>query len=147
LQNILVAIDDIEATTISSPIVERTLELAQALSSNVWVLHVIPRLGEPPFNVDGKTLRHEVDIERRREYKYLQKLVQSLCERSINATALLLEGKVITTILEESERLDIDLIVLGCHRHSLLYGALMDMTDDGLLSKCCRPIMIVPIPA
>ena len=51
----------------------------------------------------------------------------------------------LNTILKESERLDIDLIVLGCQRHSLLYGALMDVTEEGLLSKCAYPIMFVPM--
>jgi nucleotide-binding universal stress UspA family protein len=55
------------------------------------------------------------------------------------------EGAIIRSILDESERLDIDLIVLGCHRHGLLYGALTEFTEEGLLSKCPRPIMFVPI--
>lgn len=147
VKNILVAIDDIEATTISTPIMKQTQELASVFSSKVWILHVIPRLGEAPFNVDGEILRQEVDTERRREHRCLQHLVQSLRDCNIDATALLLEGKVITTILEQSNRLDIELIVLGCHKHGLLYGALMNITDDGLLSKCCRPIMIIPLPA
>lgn len=144
MKNILVAIESCEATTIASPIMERTIELASALSSKVWILHIVPHSREAPFNVESKTLRMEVAAELRHEHEFLQHLAQCLRDRDIDATALLVEGATIGTILKESDRLDIDLIVLGCHRHGLLYGALMDVTDEGLLSKCTRPIMFIP---
>ena len=145
MKNILVAIDDHEAITVASPIVARTLELATAFSSKVWLLHIVPPARQPPFNIDKDVLRKEMAGELRHEHKSLQHLAQSLRERHVDATALLVEGAIIRTILDESERLDIDLIVLGCHRHGLLYGALTEFTEEGLLSKCPRPIMFVPI--
>jgi len=146
VKNILVAIDDCEATTIASPIMERALELASAFSSKVWILHVVPHPGEAPFNVDSRLLRREVAAELRHEHGFLQHLAQGLRDRGIEATALLFEGGVVSTLLKESGRLDIDLIILGCHRHGLLYGAIMDITEEGLLSNCPRPIMFVPLP-
>jgi len=145
MKNILVAIDNCETTTITTPIMERTLELASAFSSKVWILHIVPNPGQPPFNVDSKTLRGEVAAELHHEHEFLQHLAQRLRDRDIDATALLVEGAITRTILKESDRLDIDLIVLGCHKHGLLYGALMEFTEEGLLSKCPRPIMFVPI--
>ena len=146
MKNILVAIDSCEATTIASPIMERTLELASAFSSKVWILHIVPPSRQPPFNVDGKVLRREVAAELQHEHEFLQQLAQCLQDRDVDATALLVEGPTVRTILKESDRLDIDLVVLGCHSHGLLYGALMDVTEEGLLSKCRRPIMFVPVP-
>jgi len=146
VKNILVAIDTCEAITIASPIMERTLELADAFSSKVWILHIVPPSRQPPFNVDAKTLRREVAAEFRHEHDFLQHLAQCLRDRDIDANALLVKGATIKTILNESDRLDIDLIVLGCHQHGLLYGALMDVTEEGLLSNCSRPLMFVPEP-
>ena len=146
MKNILVAIDDCEATTIASPIMERTIELAGAFSSKVWILHIAPHSRQPtPFNVDSKMLRREVAAEFRHEHDFLQHLAQCLRDRDVDAKALLVEGATVRTILRESDRLDIDLIVLGCHRHALLYGALMEFTEEGLLSKCTRPIMFIPV--
>jgi nucleotide-binding universal stress UspA family protein len=125
--------------------VERTLELASAFSSKVWLLHVVPTSREPPFNVDSKTLRQEVAAELRHEHDFLQHLAQCLRDREIDATALLVEGATIRTMLKESDRLDIDLIVLGCRRHGRLFGALMDATEESMLSKCPRPIMFIPL--
>ena len=146
MKNILVAIDSCESTTIATPIIERTIELANAFSSKVWVLHVASHSRQAPFNVDGKTLRREFAAELHHEHDFLQHLAQCLRDRAVDARALLVEGATIKTILKESERLDIDLIVLGCHGHGLLYGALTDVTDEGLLSKCERPLMFIPIP-
>lgn len=145
MKNILVAIDDHEAVTAASPIIARTLELATAFSSKVWLLHIVPPARQPPFNIDKDVLRKEMAGELRHEHKSLHHLAESLRERHADVTALLVEGAIIRTILDESERLDIDLIVLGCHRHGLLYGALTEFTEEGLLSKCQRPIMFVPI--
>ena len=146
VKNILVAIDNCEATTIASPLMERTIELASAFSSRVWIFHVVPPPREAPFNVDDKLLRRETAAEFRHEHEFLQRLAQCLRDRDIDATALLVKGTVVKMLVKESARLDIDLIVLGCHRHGLLYGALLDMTEEGLLSKCPRPIMFVPEP-
>ncbi len=146
MKNILVAIDSCEATTIASPIMVKTIELASALSSKVWILHIVPPPRQPPFNLDSKTLRKEVAAEYRHEHGFLRQLAQCLRERGIEAAAHLVEGATITTLLKESDRLDIDLIVLGCHKHGLLYGAIMDNTEEGLLSKCPRPVMFVPSP-
>ena len=146
MKNILVAIDSCEATTIASPIIERTVELANAFSSKVWILHIVPRSHPSSFNVDNKTLRREAADELHHEHEFLQHLAHCLQDRDINASALLVEGATISTILKEAERLDVDLIVSGCHKHSPIYGALMDGTEEGLLCKCTYPIMFVPVP-
>ncbi len=146
MKNILVAIDSCEAITIASPIMKRTLELASAFSSKVWILHIVPHSRQPPFNVDSTTLRKEIAAELRHEHEFLQQLAKCLRDRDIDASALLVEGATIKTILKESGRLNIDLIVLGCHKHGLLFGALLDPTEEGLLSRCTRPLMFVPVP-
>ncbi len=144
MKNILLAIESCETTTVTSPVVEKTIELASAFSSKVWVLHVVPPSRQPPYNVDSKVSRNEVAAELRREHDFLQQLAKCMRERNIEATALLIEGKIVRTIMNEAERLGIDLVVVGCHKRGRLYGALLDDTEEGLLSKCARPIMFVP---
>ena len=144
MKRILVAIDDVESNTINSPMMMRVIEQARAFSSKVWLLHVAPRLRPIPFNVDGKLLRREAATELHHEHDFLQQLAQCLRDREIDAKALLIEGATIGSIMEEAERLDVDLIILGCHKHGLLYGALMDITEEGLLSRCMRPLLFIP---
>ena len=144
MKKILMAIESCETTTIASPIVEKTLELAGAFSSKVWVLHVAPPSRQHPYNVDSKISRDAISGELRHEHEFLQHLARCMENKNVNATALLVEGPIINTILNESERLGVDLVVLGCHRHGMLYGALMEDTEEGLVSKCTRPIMFIP---
>lgn len=144
MKNILMAIESCESTTVRSPIVEKTIELASALSCKVWIVHVVPSIKQLPYNVDSKISRHEVAAEYRQEHEFIQYLAKCMQVKDIDASALLLEGPVISTLLNESERLEIDLIVLGCQKHSRLYSAVMDDTDEGMLSKCSYPIMFIP---
>ena len=145
MKDILMTIEDCETTTIASPIVEKTLELASAFSSKVWILHIVPPSRQSPYNVDNKILRREVATELHHEHDFLQHLAKCMRDKNIDVTALLVQGSIINTILQESERLVIDLVILGCHKHGLLYSALMDDTDEGLLATCSRPIMFVPV--
>ena len=144
MKNILMTIDDCETTTIVSPIVEKTLELASAFSSKVWILHIVPPLHQSPYNVDNKMFRRDIATEYRQEHDFLQHLAKCMRDKNIHVTALLAQGSIISTILEESERLAVDLLVLGCLKHGMLYSALMNDTDESLLAKCSRPIMFVP---
>lgn len=146
MKNILVAVGSCESTTVVSPMIEKTLELANAFSSKVWLLHVLPHSHQPPFNIDSKTARRELAAEFRNEHEFLQQLAKCIQERDIDVTALLVQGSIVKSIVKESERLDVDLITLGCHKHGRLYGALMDNTEEGLLSQCSRPIMFIPQP-
>ena len=144
MKNILVAIESCETTTVASPIIQKTIELASAFSSKVWVLHVLPPSRQPPYNVDTDLSRHETASELRQEHEFLQQLAKCMQDKDVEASALLVHGKIIDTILKEAGRLEVDLIVLGCHRHGSLYGALMQDTEEGLVSKCSQPVMFVP---
>ncbi len=144
LKNILVAVESCEFTTIASPLIERALELANAFSGKIWLLHVLPHSQQPPFNLDSETARRETAAEFRNEHEFLQQLAKCIQERDIDVTAILVQGSIIKSILKESERMDADLIVLGCRKHGRLAGVLMDSTEEGLLSKCTRPIMFIP---
>ena len=147
MKNILLAIEDCEATTIASPLVERALELASAFSSKVWLVHVVPHPGEPPFNLDREVLRREIAAEYRQEHDYLQHLALCPRDRGIDASALLVEGSPASTLLAEVDRLQADLVMLGCHSHGVSYGVVLDTTEEGMLGKCRCPMMFVPVTA
>ena len=145
MKNILMTIKDCEATTTSSPILEKTIELANNCSSKVHIIHIAPPSCEPPYNIDSEIFRREVAKELRDKHDFLLHLEKHLRDVNIDATALLVQGSIISTILQESERLAIDLIMLGHQKHSTLYRALMGDATEGLLTKSSCPIMFVPI--
>ena len=63
MKKILVAVDNLENITIASPLIEKTIELANAFSSKVWLLHVVPQARPSPFNIDNDVLRREAARE------------------------------------------------------------------------------------
>jgi len=144
VKNLLVAIENCETTTTDSPVVKKALELADAFSSRIWLVHVVPPSRQPPYNIDSKVSRHEAANELRNEHDYLQYLAKCMATRKIDVNALLVQGAVVNSLLKEAVRLDSDLVIMGCHKHGRLYGALMDSAEEGLLSKCPCPIMFVP---
>ena len=145
MKKILMTIKDFDTTTIASPIMEKTIELASSCSSKVQIIHVAPPSCSPPYNIDSKIFRREVATELRYEHNCLQHLAKYMRDENIDAKALLIRGSIISTILHESERLAVDLVVIGRHKHGPLYSALMNGTDEGLLAKCSCPIMFVPV--
>ena len=144
MKNILVAIEDCQSTTIASPLIKQAIELASAFSGKVKILHVVPQSRQYPFNIDKKIIRDEIAHELHDEHKCLQQLTKRLRDQNVDATSLLVEGAVIKTILHEAKRLDIDLIILGRHRHGVLYSTLMNGTEENLLKKCACAVMFVP---
>ena len=94
------AIESCETTTIASPIVKKTLELASAFSSKVWVLHVAPPSRQHPYNVDSNISRHAISDELRHEHEFLQHLAKCMQNKNVDATALLVQGAIINTILK-----------------------------------------------
>ncbi len=147
MKNILVAIENIEGTDMASPLIVHTMKLAAKFSSKVWLVHVVPRAGTTPFTVPRELLRDQAASELHHEHKLLQYLTGTMRDRGINASALLVKGATVKTILNEAERRDVDLLVVGSHSHSLLYRALLDGTEERLLNKSTRPILFVPEPS
>lgn len=145
MNNILLTIKEFENASITSPIVQQTVDLARCLSSRVHVLHVVPSSHQTPYNVDEELYRCGIAAELRHEHKCLQQLTEDMRRADVDALALLVKGPIIRMILYEAERLAVNLIILGRHRHGPLYLTLMDNTDQGLIAKCECPVMFVPI--
>ena len=146
MKTIVVAIENIEGTDLASPVIETTLKLAASFASKVWLVHVVPRPGTTPFTVPRERLREQAAGELHHEHKFMQHLTAAMRDRGIDATALLVEGATVKTIIGEADRLDADLIVVASHSHSLLYRALLDGTGERLLNESRRPILFVPEP-
>jgi len=144
MRHILVAIDNIEGTTAASPLIQQSLALARAFRSKIWLLHVVPQPGVTPFTVARELLRGQAASELSHEHRALHALTGYLRDSGVEATALLVEGPTVKTLLNEAERLDADLVVVNSHRHTLLYRALLDGAGERLLNESPRPVLFVP---
>jgi len=154
--NILVCVDFSDGLP---KLIAETKLLANALSSKVWLLHVAePKPGMIPYTgsyvdygsgfvdygPDPKVLRDQVAQKFHAEHRALQKEAEGLRGAKIETTALLIQGAVIKTILEEAEKLTIDLIILGSHGHGAVYSLLVGSVSEGVLKNAVCPVLVIP---
>lgn len=140
--NIIVPID-------FSDVTERVLREASiaalARGAKIWLLHVA--MPEPDFvGFEGgpDVVRDQVAKEFREEHRQVQGYADQLTSEGIDVTALLVQGPTVQTILEEADRHDADLIVMGSHGHGTLYQMIVGSVSEGVLRKTRCPVLLVP---
>ena len=129
-KRILVATDLSDGT---DAVVEQAERLAQRFDALIRVVHVVP--SEP------------VGVEYREREAEVQKIGDRLWDRQIVAKALLVQGPTVETILEEAERWDTDLIVMGVKRDRASSHCVLGAVSDGVIRGAPCPVMVVPAGA
>ncbi|TAL50123.1 MAG: universal stress protein [Chitinophagaceae bacterium] len=143
MKNILVAID-FEGGAIL--LIDKANELAEKFGSKVWVVHVAAP--DPEFvgiEIGPPSVREFRAKELRGEHRTIQHYTSMLNEKGIKAEGLLIPGATVDTIVEESFKLNIDLIIIGHHKHGFLYKTFAGNTDASLIKKSKVPVLIIPL--
>lgn len=144
MQNILVAVDFSETT---EEILERALGMATAFSAKLWLVHAAAPAPEfIGYDAGPQTVRNAVAAEFREEHRRLQELAAGLRNRGVTATAILAQGATVEAVLEEAEKLEVDLIVLGASRHGALHRVLQGSVSEGVIRQAPCPLLLVPVP-
>ncbi len=142
MQNIIAAVDFSE---VAESVLSRSAEIAKGLACQLWLVHVAAP--EPDFvgyEAGPQSVRDQVAKHLKDEHLQLQESAQSLRDQGIEATALLIQGPTVATILREAEKLNADLIVLGSHGHGQVLRSLLGSVSEGVLHKAKTPVLIVP---
>ena len=160
MKKILVAVDFSKNT---EGVVEQASALAQGPGAKLWIVHVtsdaLQRAYEstqfygfaPEFSsgLDGdvEMARDLCAQEYMREHESLLNLSSKMRQDGIDAQAMLLKGEAADLILEKAEDLDIDVIVMGSHGHSLLRKVLLgSVTEEVLRKTFCSVLIVPPLP-
>lgn len=136
----------VDFSPVTSPVLETVGKLAIACQSKVFLVHVAPalspELSETPVPQQYRdTAAHML----RDEHRKLQNLAGDLTKRGCEAEALLVEGHcTVEKILDEAQRLQADLIVMGSHGHGKVFDLLVGSTCEGVLRRAGVPVLIVP---
>ncbi|MBN1951447.1 MAG: universal stress protein [Bacteroidales bacterium] len=142
MKNILVGIDFHERT---SYLVEKAFEWMKPYDAKIWLLHATAP--EPDFvgyAVGPEYIRDFRAKEIRNEHKLLSSFVDKLKAMGAVADGLLVQGNTIDVVLEESKKLNIDLIIFGHHEHSLLYKIFFGSHASEIIQKSAIPVLVVP---
>jgi nucleotide-binding universal stress UspA family protein len=143
MKNILVAIDFEKEASL---LIDRAFDLAQKFGSKVWLIHVAAP--DPEFVGYDVGPQNERDFradELKKEHKIIEKYAHQLKEKGIDAEELLIQGATVETILKETEKLNIDLVIIGHHKHRLLYKTFVGNTDSSLVNKSKVAVLQIPL--
>ena len=136
------------AVDLASP-AERALEVAGDMAArtdgHIYVLHVAePDPDFVGYDIGPDVVRDQVAEEYHREHRQVQALAEGLRKEGIDATALMIQGAIVETILREAERLDVDFIVVTSHGHGAAFDLLIGSISKGVVHKSSRPVLVVP---
>lgn len=144
MKNILVAVD---FDTKTNRLLKQAAEIAGKFNSKIWIIHVAAP--DPDFVGYKGTGTEYVQEQRiadlRKEHRVIQRYAAQLTKQGFNATALMVQGTTVQTVLDESKKLKIDLLIIGSHKHGLLYRAFAEMTTSAVIKKSKIPILVVPL--
>jgi len=143
MKNIMVAVDFNDSI---GELMVYADSLAQKFSSKVWVLHVAEP--EPDFVGYEPGPQYIRDIkaeEYREEHHNLQEVCKNFLSEDIEAEALLIQGSTVETVMEEAQKLNIDLLIVGTHKHSFLHNLLQESISLELFKKAEIPMLTIPI--
>lgn len=143
MKNILVGIDFHDY---SETLINKALELAKPFNSKIWLLHVAAP--DPDFigyEVGPQYIRDERAKTLNKEHSKLWDYTLFVRQQGIEAEGLLIQGGTLSTIIDESKKLNIDLIVSGYHDHNFLYNAFFGNTSLSLIKKTNIPILVIPL--
>lgn len=139
---ILAAID---LSTASDKVLAAAHQYAGKASAETWLLHVAePDPAFVGYEPGPQTVRDQVAHKFREEHEKLQEQAEALRAVGIKTTALVVQGPSCETILNEAEKLGIDLIVVGSHGHGALHQMLVGSVSEGVIRSATCPVLVVP---
>lgn len=140
--NVLAAVD---FSAVTQQVIAVLGRIAAAMPARVFLVHVAPP--DPAFvgyDAGPELVREQVAAELRALHRQLQELADRLREGGIEATALLLQGPTVDTLIAESGKLEAGIIVLGSHGHGAVYDLLVGSVAEGVVRRSKVPVLLVP---
>ena len=143
MSNILIAVD-LKAT--DQQLLTRGLTLAKGLNAKVWIIHVAaPDPDFVGYDVGPQYIRDSRAAVLKTEHKDLETYMNDMRDEGVACEALLIQGPTVELLLEEIDKLAIDWMVMGEHKHGFLYETMIGHTSAKILKHISIPVIIVPL--
>jgi nucleotide-binding universal stress UspA family protein len=139
--NLLVAID-------FSAVTDDQLRVATRLAGPGGSIHIL-HVAEPDPSFIGleagpPEVQEQVAREFRQEQETLEAMAARLREAGHAASARLVRGPTVQTILEEAGTLGADVIIVGSHGRGKLFDLVVGSVSAGVIRKAAVPVLVVP---
>ena len=136
------------------------VDLAERYGADITILYVLEALNSTGQTILGAYLGPEhllENVEARREHikerirkrleVYLEKVPQEFSGfNATTAEVVISEGYPAEQILEQADKLDCDMIVMGTHGKGFMQQAFLGSVAKRVLRRTRKPIYIVPLP-
>lgn len=153
-KKVLVAFDGSEP---SRSALDHAVTIANRWKSELIVLSVVPRVMMPVFPDEGFGAAPITAAQDMSDYQEKMRTIydKSLDEAEedikdafpdLKVTTRLLEGKPSNTIVEEAEKENVDLIVIGSRGLGGITGWILGSTSRRVVESCTKPILVVKSP-
>lgn len=144
MKNILVAVD---LKTSDSALLKQASLFAEKFGAKIWMVHVAAP--DPEFigyGMGPKYIRDFRADELRSEHRQLQLYADELEKKSLAVEGLLIQGSTEEMLEMEIEKLHIDMLIIGNHKHNFLYDMFVGHTANRVIRDISIPVLIVPLP-
>ncbi|QED37924.1 universal stress protein [Antarcticibacterium arcticum] len=143
LKNILVAIDFNDSV---GDLLGYAEGLALKFEAKIWVVHVAePNPDFVGYEAGPQYIRDLKADEFKEEHRKLQTISTAFVGEDVDCEALLIQGSTVETLLDEANKLNADLIILGTHKHSFFYNLFSESVSLEIFKKANIPVMAIPI--
>lgn len=141
-RTVLAAVD---FSSLTESVIEHAAEISRALGASLHLLHV--EAPEPDFVGYGpgpQTVRDSVSEKIGVHHEKLGAIRDALATSGLDAHAHIWQGRTVEKILEEADRQNATLIVIGSHGHGALRNLLLGSVSEGIIRESTRPVLVIP---
>ena len=150
-KKILVAFDGSEP---SKHALDHAVSIAESNKAEIHILSVVPRVMMPVFPDEGFGAAPVTAAQDMSEYQERMKEIygRSLMEAEkdiknhypeLDVKTKLMEGRPSSTIVDEAENNDMDLIVIGSRGIGGITGWILGATSRKVVESCTKPVLVV----
>lgn len=143
MKNILVAIDFDEG---SDQLIDKASEFAKVFDAKLWLVHIAaPNPDFVGYEPGPQYIRDIRAEELRQEHKKLQEYSDALSRQGVDSEGLLIQGTTGEMIIEESKKLQTDMIICGDNDRGFFYKAFEGDITSKIIRKSRIPILVIPL--
>ena len=143
MKNILITIDFNDK---EEYLIQKAVEWAKNFDAKLWIVHVAdPEPEFVGFGVGPQYIRDAMAKELKKEHKLLFEYANEIKKQGLKAEGLLIKGGTTDMIMEEAKKLNIDMIIIGHHEHSILYKLFFGSVASSVVRKSKIPVLLVPL--
>ena len=131
-----------------SSVTDAQIDIVDSLASPGREIHLL-HVTEPDPSFVGleagpEEVQHQVASELQHAHDELNALADRLRAKGHTVDTLLVPGPTVQTILEQAEKLDADVIVMGSHGRGKLFDLVVGSVSAGVIRKSPVPVLVVP---